>query len=78
MTSRLDDTSRCPQADRCEVCRVGHGLAVVTAETVVGVLCVTLCGPCVAAGRLPPVRSVPVAVERVLDHHLHTGTTADS
>lgn len=76
--SRLDDTSRCPQAERCEVCGAANGLAVVPAETVVGVLCVTLCGPCTDAGRLPPVRSVPVAVERVLDHHLHTGTTADN
>lgn len=74
--SRLDDTTGCPVADRCEVCGTTTDLTVVAARTVVGVLCQTLCPACTDAGVLLPL-SAPETVGRVLDHHRHTGTTAD-
>ncbi len=52
----LDDTSRCPLGVRCEACGVeGDDLAVGTATTALGVLCLTLCPRCGTAAMAPPV-----------------------
>lgn len=77
--SRLDDTSRCPVGDECASCGGDDDLAVATAETRVGVYCLTLCGPCADAGRLPKSRLSAVgAVRMVLEHLGHIGMDADA
>jgi hypothetical protein len=75
--SRLDDTSRCPVADTCASCPSNEDLAVATAETPVGVYCLTLCASCADAGRLPRPRSAPATVLLVMEHCGHLGITAD-
>jgi hypothetical protein len=52
----LDDTRRCPVAPECESCGRLDELAVVTADTSAGMLCVTLCDACEVAG-VPPIFS---------------------
>ncbi|HEX8200627.1 MAG TPA: hypothetical protein VF590_09075 [Isosphaeraceae bacterium] len=72
----LDDTTNCPIADACEGCGSTHDLRVVTAETMVGVYCLTLC----AADRVRPTpnsTSAPQAVHRSLEHCGHLGIDAD-
>jgi hypothetical protein len=49
----LDDTSRCPVGPECEGCGRLEELAVLTGDTPVGVLCMTLCDSCEIAGVLP-------------------------
>ena len=49
----LDDTRRCPVGPECEGCGRLEELAVLTGDTPVGVLCVTLCDSCEIAGMLP-------------------------
>ena len=39
----VDDTSRCPLAAECATCGSPTDFAVATADTPVGVLCLTLC-----------------------------------
>jgi hypothetical protein len=75
--SRLDDTSRCPVANRCANCGGSDELAVATVETQVGVYCETLCTPCVDAGRWPRPRSLARTVDWVLVHLGHLGIDAD-
>lgn len=73
----LYDASRCPVAERCESCGAGAGLTVATAHTPIGVLCVTLCGDCEDANKLPPIRAWSVAAERIGDHCVHLGIDLD-
>jgi len=63
---------RCPPAGACESCGVAGDLWVLEADTVVGVTCLTLCGPCVEAERVPRL-SCPDAVRRAMAHEQHTG-----
>jgi hypothetical protein len=72
----LDDQSRCPTADTCASCASADGLAVSTGQTTVGVFCITLCGGCTDAGRLP-ILHAPTAVIMSLRHCEHLGITAD-
>ena len=73
----LDDTSRCPLGHRCESCGAeGDDLAVSTATTPLGVLCLTLCPPCAAFGEMPRV-AVGTATRLVLHHCTHLGITVD-
>lgn len=73
----LDDTTNCPLGHRCESCGDEDGaLAVSTANTPLGVLCLTLCPVCAASDVAPPV-SVGTAVRLVLQHCEHLGITAD-
>ena len=53
----LGPSRRCPRAGRCEACGTTRQLEVATYQTPVGVFCATICDPCVAAGKAPPVRS---------------------
>lgn len=71
-----DDTSRCPVAQVCECCQVGEDVSVGTAESAVGIFCMSLCGPCAESGRLPRFRPLE-AVTRVQAHAGHLGCTVD-
>ena len=68
----LYDTRRCPVGPECEGCGRLDELAVSTADTSVGVLCVTLCDACEAVEVLP-VFSPAEATIRVLEHGAHVG-----
>lgn len=73
----LDDTSGCPLGHRCESCGVERDdLAVSTASTPLGVLCLTLCPRCAAFDGLPSV-SVGTAVRLVGQHAEHLGIDVD-
>jgi hypothetical protein len=64
---------RCPAAGECESCGAALDLQVLEADTPVGVICLTLCGPCADAERTPRL-SCPAAVGRAMAHEQHTGT----
>jgi hypothetical protein len=68
----LDDTSRCPVGPECEGCGHLDELAVLTGDTPVGVLCMTLCDSCEIAGVLPIFSPVEEAT-RVREHGAHMG-----
>jgi hypothetical protein len=68
----LDDTRRCPVGPECESCGRLDELAVLTAETSAGMLCVTLCDDCEVAGVLP-IFSPAEETARVLEHGQHLG-----
>lgn len=72
----LDDTSRCPQQDRCESCGNTEQIGVTTLDTSLGVYCVTICVPCINAGKLPR-RTIHDTALRVLDHCQHLGIDLD-
>jgi hypothetical protein len=74
---QLGPVARCPLAVRCEVCGRGWERDVATYQTPVGVFCATVCGPCLDAGKAPPVRSWGGAIERVGAHCLHLGIDVD-
>jgi hypothetical protein len=75
--SGLDDTDSCPVAASCEGCGSTWRLSVVTAQTSVGVHCVTWCGVCAENGRLPAVGSWVQAIERSGAHAVHLGIDVD-
>lgn len=77
MTITLDDITRCPVADQCATCAGTNDLSVATAETPVGVLCLTLCRVCVDDGERLPVMSFPRAIDLSLLHCGHLGIDAD-
>lgn len=70
----LDDTGNCPLEPACRTCGTSEGLAVATAQTVVGVYCLTTCPGC-AAERMSvsPVKAVKLSLE----HCAHLGIDAD-
>jgi hypothetical protein len=68
----LDDTSRCPVGPGCEGCGRLDELVVSTADTPVGVLCMTLCEACELAGMVP-VLGPAEETARVLQHGDHLG-----
>lgn len=73
----LDDITRCPLGHRCESCGAERDdLAVDTATTPLGVLCLTLCPRCAAATAAPPV-AVGTANRLVLAHCDHLGIDPD-
>jgi hypothetical protein len=73
----LDDTTRCPVAANCATCGSPTDLAVATAETPVGVLCLTLCDGCAAAGELHRLSSWSAACAAVGEHCAHLGFDVD-
>jgi hypothetical protein len=77
MVMNLDDTSRCPVGPECEGCGRLDELAVSTADTSVGLLCVTLCDACEAVEVLP-VFGAAEATIRVLEHGEHVGVDIDA
>ena len=66
---------RCPAAEACESCGAARDLWVLEADTPVGVICLTLCGPCADAERTPRL-SCPAAVGRAMAHEQHAGAGA--
>ena len=72
----LDDTRRCPVAPQCESCGRLDELAVLTADTPAGILCVTLCGDCEVAEVLP-IFTPAEETARVLEHGQHVGADVD-
>lgn len=71
------DTSRCPAGAVCESCGAGDDLAVATASTEVGIVCVTICRRCdEELARLPGFAPVE-AVRRCMAHAGHLGCTVD-
>jgi hypothetical protein len=52
-------------------------LAVASADTPVGVICLTLCGSCAEAGALPRIPSWSAAIRRVHEHCEHIGRDVD-
>ena len=69
----LEDTSRCPLGHRCESCGAERDdLAVSTAATLLGVLCLTLCPRCLAFGEMPRL-AAGTAVRLVVQHCTHLG-----
>jgi hypothetical protein len=66
-----------PLGHRCESCGVErHDLAVSTATTPLGVLCLTLCPPCAEFGEMPRV-AVGTAARLVAHHAGHLGIDVD-
>lgn len=73
----LDDTRRCPCGPRCEACGLeSTDVRVATADTALGVLCMTMCPRCSASSVAPPI-AVGTAARLVMQHALHLGITAD-
>ena len=67
------DTSGCPVGARCERCGAQFAqLVVVTKSSAAGVLCLTLCPVCAAAGDLPPLKAT-TAITLVREHRGHLG-----
>ena len=70
-------TENCPVGFRCESCGdAAEDLVATTAETSLGVLCLTVCRRCGDSDMAPPV-SVGTAVRLVLKHAEHLGITVD-
>lgn len=74
----LDDTRRCPADAGCATCGAVDDLAVSTAETPVGILCLTLCSSCRDADDLPRFPSWTATVEHVIAHCGHLGIDTDA
>jgi hypothetical protein len=62
----------CPLAAECESCGTHGDLAVLEADTPLGVICLTLCDACADAGRTPRLSCVAAAL-RALEHGTHIG-----
>jgi hypothetical protein len=74
---QLGPVARCPLPARCEACGGDRDLDLTTYQMRVGVFCATICGPCLAAGNPPPIRSWGQACERVGEHCGHLGIDLD-
>ena len=72
----LDDTRHCPVAPECESCGRLDELAVVTGDTPVGVICMTVCDACELMA-VVPVLSPAEEATRVLAHGQHVGVEVD-
>lgn len=73
----LRNIEQCPVGARCESCGTGPtGLAVTTADTHAGVLCLTMCPRCAGSGMLPRF-GWPTAVRLVGQHCAHLGINVD-
>ena len=68
----LDETLRCPVGPECESCGRLDELAVSTADTPVGVICMTVCDACELI-EVVPVLSPAEEAARVLEHAEHAG-----
>jgi hypothetical protein len=68
----LDNTRRCPVGPECEGCGRLEELAVLTGDTPVRVLCMTLCDSREIAGMLPIFTPAEEAT-RLREHGAHLG-----
>lgn len=73
----VDDVSRCPLGEQCANCGTTTDLELVTAGSMVGVHCLTLCGDCIDDGNFPRTGAPAQLVDLVLVHCTHLGITAD-
>lgn len=70
--TNLDDTTRCPRDDRCQICRQPGPITVRTLSTPFGVLCRSLCDRCITTR--PATRITPgEAMAAVSAHGEHLG-----
>jgi hypothetical protein len=74
--ANLDDTRHCPVAPACESCGRLDELAVVTGDTSVGVICMTVCDACELMA-VVPVLSPAEQAARVREHGEHVGVDVD-
>ena len=72
----LDDTTRCPVRSECDCCGARAELAVATADSPMGVLCLTLCEPC-ADECAVPLLPVGALARMVGAHCTHLGCDLD-
>jgi hypothetical protein len=72
----LDDTRRCPVGPECESCGRTDELAVATADTAAGVLCMTVCDACELIA-VQPILSPAEEAARVLAHGQHVGVDVE-
>jgi len=68
----LDDTSRCPVGPECKSSGRTDELAVSTADTPAGVICMTVCDACELIAT-HPVLSPAEEATRVREHGAHVG-----
>lgn len=74
----VDDTTWCPLDGCCEACGgADPDLRVCTASVPLGVVCVTLCGKCAEAARVPAPSAWSRAARRVVRHCDHLGIRLD-
>lgn len=73
----LDDTSRCPIPEGCEVCGDSTETYTATYQTAVGVFCLAVCDACLDAGEFPKEMSWPWTADRVAQHCGHLGCDLD-
>jgi hypothetical protein len=71
----LDDTRRCPVAPQCESCGRLDELAVLTADTSAGMICMTVCDDCELLA-VVPVFSPAEEVARIREHSEHVRVDA--
>jgi len=72
MVMNLDDTRRFPVGPECESCGRLDELAVSTADTPAGVICMTVCDACELIA-VHPILSPAEEAARVLAHGQHVG-----
>jgi hypothetical protein len=72
----LDDTRHCPVGPECESCGRLDELAVSTADTPAGVICMTVCDACELIA-VHPMLSPAQETARVLAHGQHLGVDLD-
>lgn len=72
----LDDTRNCPPGDSCANCGGTTELDVCTFDTVVGVICMTLCAPCVEHQPFPR-HALLTAALMAATHCEHLGIDLD-
>lgn len=76
MSVDLSDTTNCPLGEVCAGCRLPvPDRRVWTANSQVGVVCLTLCDTCQVFGA--PAMGLPDAVRAVIRHCEHLGVTVD-
>lgn len=75
MSIDLHDTARCDRGERCEACgKRRPDRQLLTANTMFGVVCVTLCPDCHADHSTPPL-DMAACVNRMILHCSHLGVT---
>lgn len=72
LVSPLDNIEHCPVADSCSLCGKERRIRVATYDTLVGVICATVCGDCILARTMPRL-SAAAAAHAVLAHYEHVG-----
>jgi hypothetical protein len=77
MVMNLDDTTRCPVGPECESCGRTDELAVSTADTPAGMICMTVGDACELLAVLPVLSPAEEAI-RVREHGKHVRFDVDA